>query len=59
MFVVLRDAELGSETATSGRPIGHVVLVNRYAVERVEADLMLGFYFPGAALVDQDAAVTV
>jgi hypothetical protein len=26
------------------------VLVNRYAVEAVEADLMLGFYFPGARL---------
>ena len=42
-----------------GRAIGHVVLVNRYAVERVSADLMLGFYFPGAALEDVDAAVSV
>ncbi|MBI3745071.1 MAG: hypothetical protein HY264_00820, partial [Chloroflexi bacterium] len=24
-------------------------LVNRYAVERVAADIELGFYFPGAA----------
>jgi hypothetical protein len=24
------------------------VLVNRYAVERIQADLMLGFFFPGA-----------
>jgi hypothetical protein len=54
MFVVLRDAELGSSDA-DGRPIGHAVLVNRYAVERVAADLMLGFYFPGAALEDTSA----
>jgi hypothetical protein len=59
MFVVLRDAELGTENAAPSRPIGHVVLVNRYAVERVSADLMLGFYFPGAALEDLDAAVSV
>jgi hypothetical protein len=52
-FVVLRDAELGT-TAAGGHPIGHAVLVNRYAVERVEADLMLGFYFPGAILAEGD-----
>jgi hypothetical protein len=50
-FVVLRDAELGT-TDAAGQAIGHVVLVNRYAVERVAADLMLGFYFPGAVLDD-------
>jgi hypothetical protein len=25
-------------------------LVNRYGVERIRADLMLGFFFPGAAV---------
>ena len=32
--------------------IGAHALVNRYGVERVEADLMLGFFFPGAAMDD-------
>ena len=54
-FVVLRDVELGTDEET-GRPLAHIALVNRYAVERVEADLMLGFYFPGAALTEGSAA---
>jgi hypothetical protein len=53
-FVALRDVDLGL-TESTGRPLGHVALVNRYAVERVAADVMLGFYFPGAALEDVDA----
>ncbi len=32
-------------------PVGAHALVNRYVVEEVEADLMLGFYFPGATMV--------
>jgi len=47
-FVMLRTVEvLDGETA---QPIAaHVAaLVNRYAVERFEADLMLGYFFPGA-----------
>lgn len=50
-FLLLRDVRLGwigGDVGTS--PVGHVALVNRYGVERVTADLMLGFYFPGAAL---------
>ena len=35
------------------RPYLHV---NRYAVERVTSSLMLGYYFPGARLVTQEAA---
>ena len=31
-------------------PIGKHALINRYGVERVEADIMLGFFFPGAAM---------
>jgi hypothetical protein len=30
--------------------------VNRYGVERVQADIMLGFFFPGAAVDDAEAA---
>ena len=48
-FVLLRDVRLelkdrpdvGTVSAAHG-------FVNRYTVERVEADLMLGFFFPGA-----------
>lgn len=50
-FVLLRNVRL----ALRGRPeagvsTGDHVLVNRYAVERIRADLMLGFFFPGAAI---------
>jgi hypothetical protein len=52
-FVTLRDVEAGAVAGIGGsRPLAHVALVNRYAVERVSADLMLGFYFPGAVLDD-------
>ena len=51
-FVQLRDVMIGlvGEPAGSGlrRPMA---LVNRYVVDRVEADLMLGFYFPGAEMI--------
>ena len=50
-FVLLRDVRL----ELLGRPeLGSVAVphafVNRYAVERVEAELMLGFFFPGAVV---------
>jgi hypothetical protein len=50
-FVLLRDVRL----SLHGRPeagvsVGDHALVNRYAVERIGADLMLGFFFPGAAI---------
>ena len=51
-FVLLRDPRLGQD----GLPavaIGREALVNRYDVERVEADIMLGFFFPGAMLPDE------
>ncbi|HEY8799197.1 MAG TPA: hypothetical protein VIM20_01230 [Candidatus Limnocylindrales bacterium] len=51
-FVLLRDVQvslLGREDAGS---VGHpAALINRYVVDRVEADLMLGFFFPGAVMV--------
>jgi hypothetical protein len=34
-----------NETVTVG-----YALVNRYAVDRVSADIMLGFFFPGAVM---------
>lgn len=51
-FVVLKDVRI----ALAGDPDGGAVaqaaaLVNRYVVDRVEADLMLGFFFPGATMV--------
>jgi len=51
-FVLLRDPRLGPLGSQSLVPIGGEALVNRYGVERVEADIMLGFFFPGAALPD-------
>jgi hypothetical protein len=50
-FVLLRDARIqlvGREDA--GEAVSAQVLVNRYTVDRVAADLMLGFFFPGAVM---------
>jgi hypothetical protein len=48
-FVLLRDVRLElmdrPDVGTVTMPHG---FINRYTVERVEADLMLGFFFPGA-----------
>jgi hypothetical protein len=52
-FVLLRDPRLGRVDGDALAPIGKQALVNRYSVERVEADIMLGFFFPGAAMPDQ------
>jgi hypothetical protein len=50
-FVQLRDATIGL-TAERDNALGRpAVLVNRYVVDRVEADLMLGFFFPGATMI--------
>ncbi|MDQ3127375.1 MAG: hypothetical protein M3Q66_02810 [Chloroflexota bacterium] len=51
-FVVLKDVRI----VLTGDPDGGAVaqaaaLVNRYVVDRVEADMMLGFFFPGATMV--------
>jgi hypothetical protein len=63
-FVLLRDVQIG---LLSGDDTGSVrqrsALINRYVVDRVEADLMLGFFFPGAEMVvtrggDSDSAAT-
>lgn len=62
-FVLLRDVRIGRRTgagdAPADTPIGHA-LINRYVVEVVAADLMLGFFFPGAEMVtsEQDPPAT-
>lgn len=56
-FVMLRDVRLAKRTAEApGNVVGQHALVNRYGVERVAADLMLGFFFPGAAMDGVEAA---
>lgn len=52
-FVLLRDPRLGRIGGDTLVSIGKQALVNRYSVERVEADIMLGFFFPGASMPDQ------
>jgi hypothetical protein len=50
-FVLLRDVRLiGPTSAFSGPTVYHEALVNRYMVDRVAAELMLGFFFPGAEM---------
>ena len=51
-FVMLRDVRVRRVDDPDGEPVvGVYALVNRYTVERVEADIMLGFFFPGAVMV--------
>jgi len=54
-FVALRDASIElmdrPDATVAKRP---AVFVSRYAVERVESMLMLGFFFPGAQLTTPD-----
>jgi hypothetical protein len=51
-FVLLRDVRIalvgGADGAVVAQPSA---FVNRYVVDRVEADLMLGFFFPGAEMI--------
>ena len=55
-FLLLRDIRLSvRERPEAGIATGDHALVNRYAVDRIRADLMLGFFFPGAA-VDADGS---
>lgn len=51
-FVLLRDVRItlvGDEDGPAVRQ--SAAFVNRYVVDRVVADLMLGFFFPGAEMV--------
>ena len=50
-FVLLRDVRLSlRDRPEGGASVGDHALVNRYAVERIQADLMLAFFFPGAVI---------
>jgi hypothetical protein len=61
-FVLLRDVSVALRTdsgpAPVPTPVGHHALINRYVVEAVECDLMLGFFFPGATMLQADVAET-
>ena len=50
-FVLLRDVRITllNEPDAGEATSGHA-LVNRYTVDRIAADIMLGFFFPGAAM---------
>jgi hypothetical protein len=50
-FVQLRDVTIGLAGDAIAGMVRPMVLANRYCVERVEADLMLGFFFPGAEMI--------
>jgi hypothetical protein len=50
-FVPLRDVQIGLVDADETGMTRPMALANRYVVDRVEADLMLGFFFPGATMV--------
>lgn len=53
-FVLLRDATVRlRDDPEAGAAHHDRLLVNRYAVEIVEADLQLGFFFPGASVVPE------
>ena len=50
-FVLVREVRVGlAANPEAGVSAGDHALVNRYAVEQIQADLMLGFFFPGAAV---------
>jgi len=50
-FVQLRDVSVGLLAEDAEGLARPMALVNRYVVDRVEADLMLGFFFPGAEMI--------
>jgi hypothetical protein len=50
-FLLLRDIRLSVRSnPDAGVAQGDHALVNRYGVDRIRADLMLGFFFPGAVV---------
>ena len=62
-FVLLRDGRIRLLERDAGEAMASQVLVNRYTVDRIEADLMLGFFFPGAEMTmtgaQADAPITI
>lgn len=56
-FVLLRDVRISLVgQPDAGENVHIAALVNRYAVDRVDAGLMLGFFFPGAHIDAPPAA---
>ncbi|HEX5014489.1 MAG TPA: hypothetical protein VFV72_10060 [Candidatus Limnocylindrales bacterium] len=56
-FVFLRDTRITLiDRDDAGEAAAPRLLVNRYTVDRVAADMMLGFFFPGAEMVLTGAA---
>lgn len=50
-FLLLRDVRLSVRAKPeAGVALGDHALINRFAVERIRAELMLGFFFPGAVV---------
>lgn len=50
-FVLLRDARIALiDLEDAGEASAPQLLVNRYTVDRIAADMMLGFFFPGAKM---------
>lgn len=48
-FVLLRDVRISLlDDPAAGESDHQVALINRYSVDKVDAELMLGFFFPGA-----------
>jgi hypothetical protein len=59
-FVMLRDVTLSiPDRPDIGTASGDHALVNRYAVERIRAELMLGFFFPGAVVEAVEGGVGI
>lgn len=57
-FVMLRDVRLGLVGDDEETVAVPHALINRYGVDQVTADIMLGFFFPGASMDASDLATT-
>jgi hypothetical protein len=58
-FVLLRDVRMSLlGRPESGVSVGDHALVNRYTVERIQADMMLAFFFPGAVTATTSSTTT-
>ena len=56
-FVLLRDVRIGLDGQPGAEDAVPYAWVNRYVVDRVEADIDLGFFFPGAEGATKSTAV--
>ncbi len=56
-FVLLRDVRIGLDGQPGAEDTVPYGWVNRYVVDRVEADIDLGFFFPGAEGASKPTAV--